>query len=168
MHVDSSHTYRTTLAELSLCEGMMAERGIIVLDDFTNLDYSQIMAAIYKYLYTKRTELTVFLVTAEKAYLCAKQDFDYYGRYVLNGLLEDMALRGAGAVCLARTDWDPEYRAFCLRHQSASESDPYYGMQLYGHFYKEPNLKTVDGIGRQYGPVRYLEALAERLFGRGR
>ena len=141
IHVDSSHGYRTTLHELALCESLAASQSIIVLDDFTNLDYSQILAAVYKYLYTIKTNLCVFLVTADKAYLCPKADFEHYADYVLKDLLADMGNRGLGDLCIARTDWDPEYRAFSLRRRAPGDSGQFYGENLYGQFYKCPNME---------------------------
>lgn len=138
LHVDSSHAYRTTLAELAVGEELIQEKGVIALDDFTNLNYSQILAATFKYLASDATALTVFLVTAEKAYLCRKSAFEFYGDFVLRGLLDGLAARVEGRYALARTDADPEYRAFHVRHALPSETDTFYGYSLYEKFYQEP------------------------------
>jgi cephalosporin hydroxylase len=138
LHVDSSHTYRTTLAELALAEELVHEKGVIALDDFTNLNYSQILAAIFKYLASNRTALTVFLVTDEKAYLCRKSAFEFYGDFALRNLLNGLAARVEGRYALARTDADPEYRAFHVRHALPGETDALYGYRLYEKFYREP------------------------------
>jgi hypothetical protein len=138
IHIDSSHRYRTTFSELSLAETLLCDGGLVVLDDFTNLDYSQILAATYKYLYTTRTKLCVFLVTAEKAYLCKKADFAFYARYALDQLIEDMVARDVAEVCLARTDVDEEYRAIHLRERTSGETDRVYGRSLYGNLFQSP------------------------------
>lgn len=138
IHVDSSHGFRTTLAELAMAETLLADRGIAVLDDFTNLNYSQMIAATYKHLYSGNSDLAMFLVTEEKGYLCRKQDFSLYAGYVLHEMLDDMQARGQADVCLARTDSDPEYRAIHLRPHLPGESGRYYGESIYGHFYREP------------------------------
>jgi hypothetical protein len=72
IHIDSSHSFDTTFHELQMSEHMVASGGIVVLDDFTNLNYSQILAATYKYIYTERTELMPFLVTEEKGYFVGR------------------------------------------------------------------------------------------------
>ncbi len=54
---------------------MLSPDGILCLDDYTNLNYSQILAATFKYLFTRRTDLAIFLVTNEKAYLCRRRQF---------------------------------------------------------------------------------------------
>jgi hypothetical protein len=138
VHVDSSHFFSTTIAELEMCEELLADRGIAILDDFTNLDYSQILAATYKYLYTRRTNLTVFLVTTEKAYLCRKQDFNFYGQFVLDQLVNSMTARRHPSVCISRTDINADYRAFNLRMRIGPENDSVYGRELYKQYYQAP------------------------------
>lgn len=108
LHVDSSHAYRTTLAEMALIEDLLAPDGIACLDDFTNLDYSQILPAAFKYLYTTETDLAFFMVTRDKGYLCRRPMFDCYGSFVLRKILGEMRIRGNPEVVLSRTDADPE------------------------------------------------------------
>jgi hypothetical protein len=135
MHIDSGHGYRTTLAEMELADRLLADGGVVCLDDFTNLNYSQILPAIYKYLFTTKTDLTVFLVTNEKAYLCRRAWFDRYAKFVLEHLVGEMAKRGNPSVTIARTDADPEYRAFYLRPRAQGETERY-GEAIYRHFYE--------------------------------
>jgi hypothetical protein len=135
MHIDSGHGYRTTFEEMKLADKLLCEGGIACLDDFTNLNYSQVLPAIFKYLFTTGTDLTVFLVTNEKAYLCRRAWFDRYATFVLDGLLDAMARRGNPAVTIARTDSDPEYRAFYLRPRAQGETEKY-GESIYRQFYR--------------------------------
>lgn len=138
VHVNSSHFFNTTLTELEMSEELIGPRGIVILDDFTNLDYSQILAATFKYLFTRRSDLSVFLVTSEKAYLCRKSDFDFFGAFVLNGLVNAMAERGQPNICASRTDMNSEYRAFCLRARLPGEQDTVYGRELYQQYLRKP------------------------------
>ncbi|RWX14567.1 class I SAM-dependent methyltransferase [Rhizobium hidalgonense] len=138
MHVDSSHSYRTTLNELKLADALLSAEGVLCLDDFSNLHYSQILPALYKYLYRSWTDLRVFLVTDAKCYICRRKHFDRYGSFVLNSLLDEMGRRGNRHVTLARTDVDREYRAFYLREKTDPDEDDLYGRSIYGHFYEKP------------------------------
>ncbi|NNH59441.1 class I SAM-dependent methyltransferase [Rhizobium laguerreae] len=138
MHVDSSHSYRTTLNELKLADALLAPDGVLCLDDFSNLHYSQILPALYKYLYRTWTDLRVFMVTDAKCYICRRKHFDRYGSFVLNSLLDEMGKRGNRHVTLARTDVDREYRAFYLREKTEPDEDDLYGRSIYGHFYEKP------------------------------
>jgi hypothetical protein len=125
------------LCELALAEELLMARGVIALDDFANLNYSQNIAAIYKYLFTTRTELTPFLVTAEKAYLCRKQDFGFYGSFVLHESISAMQRRGLDEPLLARTDSHPDYRAFHLRTRGPDEKGHLYAYDIYKGYYVE-------------------------------
>jgi hypothetical protein len=138
LHVDSSHTFRTTFAEMQLADELLSPSGIVCMDDYTNLNYSQILPAIYKYLFTKRTDLTVFLVTDEKCYICRKAFFERYAGFVLEKILPALARRGNSSVSIARTDRDAEYKAFYVRAKVTPDEGDRYGEQIYGHFYKRP------------------------------
>src|SRR5882724_3195368 len=113
-HIDASHMFEPTLHEMALADYMLSHDGILCLDDYTNLNYSQILAATFKYLFTKSTDLTMFMVTDEKAYLCRRQMFPAYAGFVLNSMITRMAERGIENACIARTDDTPSYGAFYL------------------------------------------------------
>jgi hypothetical protein len=135
-HVDAGHTFKATTHEMSLADHVLAEDGILCLDDYTNLNYSQIIAATFSYLFTRHTSLRIFLVTEEKAYLCRKSAFPTYERFVLDELREQMTTRGISDTCLARTDSSRDYKAIHLRIKAPGEADDLYGRSIYGHFYE--------------------------------
>jgi hypothetical protein len=136
-HIDASHMFNPTVHEIAIADYVLANDGIVCLDDYTNLNYSQILAATFKYLFTKPTNLTMFLVTGEKAYLCRKGAFRMYGQFVLDEIRKQVSDRGMDP-CLARTDATSSYRAFYLREKEQGETEDVYGQSIYGHFYKNP------------------------------
>jgi hypothetical protein len=138
LHIDSGHEYRTTLAEMKLADDLLAEGGIACLDDFTNLNYSQILAAAFKYLYTTKTDLCFFMVTDDKGYLCRRPWYERYGRFVLEQVVAEMAARGHPGAAISRTSYDAEYRAFYLRGRDPAEASGRYGEELYATFYQAP------------------------------
>jgi predicted O-methyltransferase YrrM len=138
IHIDASHAYRATFNELQLADELLAPGGIIALDDFTNLDYSQNMAAIFRYLYSTPTALKLFLVTDEKAYLCRESDLVGYVSFVLDRLIAEMGSRDIPDCVLARTDNDPDYRAFYARARSPGEEGHFYGLDIYRNYYRQP------------------------------
>jgi hypothetical protein len=137
-HLDSGHGYRDTLAEMALIDDVLAPNGIACLDDFTNLNYSQILPAVFKYLYTTSTDLTFFLVTNDKGYLCRRAHFDRYATFVLRQMVNEMRARGNDDAMIARTDMDPEYRPFYLRPRAPDETGDHYGPALYAACYEGP------------------------------
>ncbi|MEO3470746.1 class I SAM-dependent methyltransferase [Roseomonas sp. CAU 1739] len=137
-HVDSSHAYRDTLAEMALVDEILAPDGVACFDDFTNLNYAQILPAMFKYLFTTGTDLTFFLVTNDKGYLCRRPSFEAYATFVLRQLIDEMRMRGNADAMIARTDMDPEYRAFYLRPRGEGETGDHYGPSLYAANYEVP------------------------------
>jgi hypothetical protein len=97
---------------------------------------SQILAATFKYLFTRRTDLAIFLVTTKRPYLCRRRQFALYADFMLRSMLAQMKDRGLGNLCVARTDDTPSYAAFYLRPKLASETDDFYGTEIYGQFYR--------------------------------
>lgn len=138
IHVDSSHAYRTTFEEVKMCNELLSSGGIAVFDDYTNLNYSQVLPAIYKYIYTKNPDLAVFMVTDIKAYVCRKKYLNYYLSFVLQGAVPSMAARGIEDAMISRTDWDREYRAIYLRTRDPGETGSHYGEEVYGRLYEGP------------------------------
>jgi len=67
-----------------MADALLAPRGIIAMDDYANLNYSQNIAAIFKYFYSSGTDLRIFLATNEKAYLCREADWAFYAGFVLD------------------------------------------------------------------------------------
>lgn len=66
------------------------------------------------------------------------EDFERFGRFVLERLIDEMAHREVPDACVARTDLHPEYRAFHLRSRLPGEQERYYGHHLYKAFYRDP------------------------------
>jgi Methyltransferase domain len=147
-HIDASHMFEPTMHEMALADYMLAADGILCLDDYTNLNYSQILAATFKYLFTRRTDLTMFMVTDEKAYLCRRSRFPAHAEFVLKSIISKMAERGVPEACIARTDDTPTYGAFYLRRKNGGEVDDFYGVNIYRQFYEVKNHSLVLGTAK--------------------
>jgi hypothetical protein len=147
-HIDASHMFEPTMHEIALADYMLAVDGILCLDDFTNLNYSQILAATFKYLFTRRTDLTMFLVTDEKAYLCRRGQFSTHAEFVLKSIISKMATRGVPDTCIARTDNTPSYGAFYLRKKNDDEFEDFYGINIYRHFYENKTDSPLLGAAK--------------------
>src|SRR5258708_9304320 len=159
-HVDASHMFDPTVHEIDLADYMLADYGILCLDDFTNLNYSQILSSTFKYLFTRQTDLTIFLVTAEKAYLCRRRALPIYEQFILNDMQGQMTARGIPSTCIARTDTTDSYRAFHLREKLKCEPNYRYGQSIDGHLYnayQPPNFatKTLHFLARNIRRKKY-------------
>lgn len=138
IHIDASHMFNQTQHEIKIADSLLQDNGVLCLDDFTNLNFSQILAATFKYLYTEKTDLRIFLVTEEKAYLCRKKYFNFYGKFIIDSIRGKMEGRGISKTCIARTDKTDLYAAFYLRNQYENENDDIYGRAIYSNYYSNP------------------------------
>jgi len=130
IHIDASHDYEETFRELAIANELLAPFGLISLDDFTNLNYSQNIAAIFKYLYTAGSDLMMLLTTDEKGYLCRKDCFDLYADLILRRSIAELKSRDIDAV-LARTAYGQEYKAFYVRGRAPDETGSFYCLDIY-------------------------------------
>ena len=137
-HHDASHTFENLTEELRFIEDRITKDGVVILDDFGNWCYSQVVAAAYAYLFTEKSDLEVFLIASNKAYLCRKSEFQKYANFVIDDLRQDLSeLRYD--MFLARSDNSPSSRAFFIREKrSPDEAD------LYGLKFLDPKLYDQD------------------------
>lgn len=139
IHIDASHAYRATFHELEMADQLLTKQGgIIALDDFANLNYSQNISAIFKYLHTTQTDLTMFLVTDEKAYLCRRRDRGFFAAFVLDRLLAEMEARDIPDRVLSRTETDIDHNTFYVRDRLPKELGNYYAISVYEDSYRRP------------------------------
>jgi len=92
-HVDGGHDVRHVLNDLSIADEVMAEDGVVIIDDFFNMSFPGITEAVYLYL-QKRGPMIPFLQIGWKLFLCSQykhlQYRDYWVEY--NNNPESVAL----------------------------------------------------------------------------
>lgn len=113
-HIDGLHRFSVVISDLRTCEGLLADFGIIAIDDFHSDGlFPQVSAAVYKYLFSGVSDLSIFLVGFNKAYLCrncAKSHFMQVSRAQLLPELETLGQK----VTLAKTDRNDAFDAFTI------------------------------------------------------
>ncbi|AZU03102.1 hypothetical protein X907_0555 [Glycocaulis alkaliphilus] len=135
-HHDASHFYDNVAAEMALMEPFILPRGLMVLDDFGNPSYMQVVAACFHHLARTDCNLEVFLYANNKAYLCRKEDFEFYAGFVLEKMLPRLHAVGLN-VYLSRTDNNARYRGFSIALKSKATDDDLYGLSFFGdRFYQ--------------------------------
>lgn len=133
-HLDTSHTYEITLNEIKMASKLVNKYGIIVIDDFTNLNYLGVMPAVYKFLF-KNKNWKLFLTTTEKAFICKKKSVQTYESFILTKLNIEMKKRGFDTT-LARTDNSPFSSGFFIRTKGLNETE-IYAESMYKEFFKK-------------------------------
>jgi hypothetical protein len=111
------------ISDLQLCEAVLADYGILSVDDFHTDLFPQIPAAVYKYPYSGVSDLCIFLVGLNKAYLCrngAKKYFLQFAGTELLPWLEELGYK----LTLVKTDRNDSFDAFGIAW--------FYEQRLYG------------------------------------
>lgn len=110
-HIDGMHRFSSVISDLQLCEPLLADYGILSVDDFHTDLFPQVPAAVYKYLYSGVSDLCLFLVGLNKAYLCrngAKKHFLQFAGTQLLPKLEKLGYK----LTLVKTDRNDSFDAF--------------------------------------------------------
>jgi len=138
IHMDPSHMFEDTIIEMSICEKLLSDGGIAIFDDVVNPAFMQCTAAMYKYLYTQPTNLTIFLYSNNKAFLCKKEYYNIYKKFLLTQIQSVLAQDNIYTQ-LSRTDKElEEFKAFGLLpcSQEVYNTTPLYHVTAYKPFYK--------------------------------
>jgi hypothetical protein len=114
-HIDGMHRFSNVIADLQLCETMLASYGIISVDDFHTDLFPQVPAAVYKYLYSGVSDLCPFLIGLNKAYLCRNTAKKYFMQFCGTKLLPTLESLGQ-RLTLVRTDRNDSFDAFGIAY----------------------------------------------------
>lgn len=134
VHVDGSHTFQNVWKDLEICDKILRETGIVVLDDFTNTQFPQVQAALYHYLSTTSSNLQLFLLGGNKAFLCRSKYHDEWLAYSKTLFVDDMKQAGFD-IQLSKTDSSPICDVVEFRVRKPDEG-PIYGPRLYAGFFE--------------------------------
>jgi hypothetical protein len=112
-HVDGMHRFAAVQSDLRACEDMLSDFGILALDDFHSDLFPQIPAAVYRYLYSGVSDLSLFLVGFNKAYLCRNIAKAFFKKLVHERALS--ALENLGyRLSLVKNDRHDAFDAYSL------------------------------------------------------
>ncbi|GJL96308.1 MAG: hypothetical protein DHS20C06_01250 [Hyphobacterium sp.] len=133
-HHDASHSYINVASEIDAMAERIAPRGLMVLDDFGNPSYMQVVFAAFAYLARNDVPLEMLLYSSNKAYLCRKEDFEFYSKFLVNDLLTFLNSTELN-VYLTRTENHPKYRGFSIAPKVRADQPDRYGEHIYGDRY---------------------------------
>ncbi|WP_250627792.1 class I SAM-dependent methyltransferase [Pinirhizobacter soli] len=128
IHVDGMHTFSAILSDLKVSEEMLSPFGILSLDDFHTDLYPQIPAATYKYL-SGPTDLSIFLVAFNKAYMCRNAAKPYFMRFVEDHLVYSLEALGH-PTSIVKTDRNDGFDAYSIV--------PFQGERRVGAYFTKP------------------------------
>ena len=113
IHVDGMHRFANVLEDLRIAQDLLSDFGIVSVDDFFTDLFPQVAAAVFQYVTSAESKLSIFLTAFNKCYLCKKSAKLHYLRLVRFDALE--RLRAMGHVLtLVKTDKHENFNAFSL------------------------------------------------------
>jgi hypothetical protein len=68
--VDGGHTYECALSDLQLADAVLAERGVVILDDFFNELWPEVAMGAMAFLRSSGARLQPFAISPGKVYFC--------------------------------------------------------------------------------------------------
>jgi hypothetical protein len=77
-HIDGEHSYDAVMSDIGLAADNIAPYGIIVVDDFFSAACPGITHAVFDYVGRSDSNLSVFLIGYNKAYLCFNRWLGFY------------------------------------------------------------------------------------------
>lgn len=94
IHVDADHTGYATFQDLLLAAELVADRGIICVDDFFHFRYPQITAAVYRFLFDHSFEFIMVYCGRNKCYICRSDTHRFYEELLRRHYLADSEAAG--------------------------------------------------------------------------
>ena len=94
-HVDGEHKGFTAYADLKIASHMLGGKGIICVDDFFNISYPQLTAAIFRFLF-ESPEFKLFFCGFNKGYICRTEDYEFYESHIRDNAVKTLREHGLG------------------------------------------------------------------------
>jgi hypothetical protein len=136
VHADGSHTFKNVVGDLKVATRILSDEGVLVIDDYLNVNYPQVAAALYHFLAVEPSDLRVFMIGSNKCYVCRKGNHKEMLRFALQHFPTLMDEFGH-PVQISKTDRNDLFDCFAFKRRAdAAEDVPFYGTKLYKHFYQ--------------------------------
>ena len=113
VHIDGEHTGYATAADLQTAAYLLSENGVICVDDFFSFKYPQLTAAVYQFLLNNPFSFKMFLLSANKCYICRSNAVQMYDDSIRERAIDDMQL-AANDWTLARTSYLHDFGCFSI------------------------------------------------------
>jgi predicted O-methyltransferase YrrM len=127
IHIDGDHKAEAVWNDLGLANALLAENGIICIDDFFNPGYPQITYCVFQFVEQNRAELQLFLCGYNKGYLARPGAMQKYLQAIRHGLARGMTACGFNDFTIFKTDYPNTVNAFGVVKGRWKDFD-YYGL----------------------------------------
>jgi len=94
IHIDGEHSGESVQRDLTVALDLIAEDGLICIDDFPSCAYPQIIVAVTEFL-RQHPQSTMILCGHNKGYICCTSIAETYRKFIRDNLHREMSNRGA-------------------------------------------------------------------------
>lgn len=126
IHIDGDHTGQGVWNDLSLCESLLSDDELLVLDDFFNPAYPQITEATFKFLIQNPYSLSLILTGWNKAYLARPLFARKYLTMIRETLGVNLQQRNIDNFMICKTTTREETSCYGISHRWQDRD--YYGL----------------------------------------
>lgn len=133
LHIDGEHSGKAVRHDLGLATALLAEEGVVVVDDFFSSKYPQVTEAVFRFVFEHADELSPFLCGFNKTYLCRPAHVGAYLRFIQDQLPQDMMARGCRDFTLYKTTAPDDMNCFGI--------GPYQGYMFRGPDWDERTIE---------------------------
>ena len=111
-HIDGEHTAQAVASDLAIAHELLADEGIICIDDFLNPAYPQITAATFAFLQSHPHDLTLFACGYNKGYLARPMQARHYSEMIRTSLAAELRKRGITDFTLWKTSPSSDFNCW--------------------------------------------------------
>ena len=94
IHIDGEHSGEAVRNDLRVAESLLADDGMICVDDFPSSAYPQVNFAVVEFL-SQHPQITMVACGHNKGYICRRESAPRYLQFIKNELHRDMVQRGS-------------------------------------------------------------------------
>lgn len=103
IHVDGDHSSQCVNNDLEIADVLLGDLGIVAVDDFFAAAYPQVTRAVFQFLNSHPSRLSLILCGFNKAYLCRPNAVRLYLEFIKHSLYREMSSRGFDRVTIWKT-----------------------------------------------------------------
>jgi len=122
LHIDGGHSTDQVCRDLEGADSLLADDGIVVVDDCFSAAYPQVTQGVFWTLHMYPGRFALVLVGFNKGYLCRPAAANRYLSFIRDCMHTEMVLRGCGPVTFWKTNRNDELNTFGMLH---ADSDGY-------------------------------------------
>ena len=111
IHIDGEHTARAVMNDLEVANGLLADDGIVCVDDYFNWLYPQVTEAVNRYVRERPDDFALVLCGYNKAYLARPHHAHEWLAFCKDRLMGELEARHVHAT-LAKSTLPSEMNTF--------------------------------------------------------